>query len=350
MSCGICGDNVVTETCTNPCGISEGVNTADCESLPSQIENFTTHFFGAVEKTEVDGQVQWSLPCELEVGLENNPRQAGEGLACYFLRLFKEGILGAQGPTGEPGEDGDPGRNAYTVTLASFVQPSLGSPYIQVTTAYNPCILVGMTVFIDTSGYYEVTATSTNGDIWLTLTEPLSGAPATITAGKLLVPAGQAGDSIVGPTGPSGPQGPQGTPGESFTASNEFYYADSGTDYRIPLTYAQVTFVTSRPEVTISDGVWLITANIEVLPDPTIAATDEIRVKLRNVSLSADVSGTTRYFCGLDPNRVENAAIAVRYTASASGTTIALFAEMDNPNRAYIAPTGVQITAVKLSD
>lgn len=350
MACGSCGDNVVPTTCTNPCGTSS-INSAACETLPSQIENFTTHFFGSVEKSEVNGTVTWTLPCELEVGLENNPRQTGEGLACYFLRLFREGILGAQGPTGEPGEDGAAGRNAYTVTLASFVQPSLAAPYIQVTTSYNPAILVGMNVFIATSGYYEVTATSVNGDIWLTLLEPLGSAPAVITAGKLVVPSGNSGLSVVGPVGPPGPTGPQGTPGESFTAENQFYFADVGSTYNIPLApYNQVTFVTSQPQVTIGEGTWLIMADIEIRPNVTILSTDKIRVKLRDTSLGADVPGTIRETGGMTVDRIENLSIKVRFTTIIGSTTIALFAEGDNANRAFFLPAGVQITAVKLSD
>jgi hypothetical protein len=69
--------------------------------LPSQIQNFTQQFFGDVVKTEVDGQVIWSLPCDLDIGLPNNQRGAGEGLACYFLRLSEEGIIGLTGPQGE---------------------------------------------------------------------------------------------------------------------------------------------------------------------------------------------------------------------------------------------------------
>lgn len=349
MACYTCGENTVPTTCTSPCSVQAGVNTAACESLPSQIDNFTTHFFGSVEKTEVNGQVQWTLPCELEVGLNNNPRQNGEGLACYFLRLFSEGILGAQGPTGEPGEDGAAGRNAYTVTLASFVQPTLVSPYVQVTTSYNPCILVGMFVFIATSGYYEVTATSVNGDVWLTLVEPLSGAPATITAGKLMVPCGNPGDSIVGPQGPAGPQGPPGTPGVSYTANNEFYYETIGTDYYIPIApWNMVTFVASIPQVTVGEGTWLITANVEIKADASMTSTDGIRIKLRDISLGIDLPGATREVQGLTQDSIVNVSITVRVPFITT-TTVSLYAEGDNPNRAFIEPTGVQITAVKLS-
>src|SRR5579859_7902149 len=64
-------------SCHNPCGHGPD-NRANCETLPSQIENFIKQFFGDVIKTEVNGQVQCSLPCSLDVGLLNNPRGATE--------------------------------------------------------------------------------------------------------------------------------------------------------------------------------------------------------------------------------------------------------------------------------
>lgn len=140
---------------TNPCRTHQH-NTAACESLPSQISNFTAQFFGEVVKTEIDGAVAWSLPCGLETGLPNNPRGSGEGLACYFLRLFEEGIIGLTGPAGIQGTPGCNGFNAYTVTLLSFQQPTLAFPGVQVLTAFNPGILEGSYVFIATSGLYLV--------------------------------------------------------------------------------------------------------------------------------------------------------------------------------------------------
>ena len=138
----------------NPCNTSL-TNTAACESLPSQISNFTAQFFGVVIKTEVDGEVVWTLPCSLDVGLPNNARQPDEGLACYFLRLFEEGIIGLTGPQGETGSAGTNGNNAYTVTLQGFTQPDAGNPNIQVLTAYNPAIMEGSYILIEDSGFYH---------------------------------------------------------------------------------------------------------------------------------------------------------------------------------------------------
>lgn len=217
---------------TNPCRTTH-TNTAACESLPSQISNFVAQLYGAVVKTEIDGVVAWSLPCNLETGFANNPRGFGEGAMCYLLRLIEEGIIGLTGPEGKQGTPGCNGFNAYTVTLLSFEQPTLAFPGVQVLTAFNPGILEGSYVFIATSGLYLVNNADASGLLSLTLQTPVSGASGTITAGKLVVPSGPPGGPMgpqgntgttgatgatgstgaIGPTGSTGPVGPQGPTG-----------------------------------------------------------------------------------------------------------------------------------------
>ena len=89
MSCSCSNPSNSASVCT-PCGFNGTPDPAN-ESLASAVSNFTTQFFGTVTKTLVDGAVTWTLPCDLDAGLEGNPRLAGEGLACYFLRLLEEG-------------------------------------------------------------------------------------------------------------------------------------------------------------------------------------------------------------------------------------------------------------------
>ena len=203
----------------NPCRTSQQ-NTAECESLPSQISNFTAQFFGEIVKTEIDGVVSWSLPCGLDVGLPNNPRGFGEGLACYFLRLFDEGIIGLTGPQGEKGLPGCNGFNAYAVTLQAFVQPAQGEG-VQVLTGFNPSMLSGSYVFIGTSGLYLINNADASGLLSLTLVvQPVSPIGSVIAAGKLVVPSGPPGgpigpQGIQGETGPQGPVGPPGPQGET---------------------------------------------------------------------------------------------------------------------------------------
>jgi hypothetical protein len=318
--------------------------------LPSQIQNFTTQFFGDVIKTEVDGEVEWTLPCNLDVGLPNNPRLAGEGLACMFLRYFNDGILGLTGPDGTPGIAGEDGLNAFTVTLATFTQPTISSPNIQISTYYSGAILPGMYVFIDTSGFFLVTATDGTGTLWLTLTQPLGSAPAAIPAGCLVVPCGHPGTSVTGPQGIPGATGAQGSPGASYTATNEFYYTSGGTTYYIQLASEQVTFVTSMPQVTMTEGWWLITCDCEIIAGAAVAPTDEVSIKLRDVTNAQDLNGSTRRVNNMVDGDVRNVSATVRFQVPSGGATVNLFANADNANVAYLLSTGTVITAVKLSN
>lgn len=179
--------------CNNPCLVRSGTNTAACESLPSQIQNFTDQFFGQVIKTEVNGQVVWSLPCQLDIGLPANPRVAGEGLACYFLRLFRDGIGGLKGDQGNQGDAGTNGHNGYAVVKQSFPHPPPGNPLTQFVIYTNPVIAIGLYVFLPSSGYYQVTDVQPNGVIFATLIRSVASPVSTVPSGTLVIPAGPPG-------------------------------------------------------------------------------------------------------------------------------------------------------------
>lgn len=277
---------------SNPCHCACPTNTAQCETLPSQIENFTKQFFGVVTKTEVNGVVTWSLPCDLDTGLENNPRLPDEGLACYFKRLFEQGIIGLTGPEGDTGDNGEDGNNAYTVTLSSYAQPSGANPNVQVFTAFNPAIFEGLTVFIQTSGYYFVNATDGNGTLFLTLIQATAGAPAVITAGKLVVSTGPQGTGPQGERGIQGETGSQGNPGQSFTVTNGQFHAAPGNDYSTQIIYATVTFGGDSAEVPLpTQGKYALTAVVAFLGKPGIVLGDTLSLKLRDAVLG-DVDGS----------------------------------------------------------
>lgn len=78
MSCSSCG--------CSPC--NEVTCDADNEPLSSALNNFITSFYGSLTKTCVNNNVVWVLPCDLDNGISGYPRVAGEGLACYFIRVF----------------------------------------------------------------------------------------------------------------------------------------------------------------------------------------------------------------------------------------------------------------------
>lgn len=79
MSCSSCGSDPCNEITCDPAN----------EPLSSALNNFITAFFGSLTKTCVNNQVVWVLPCDLDSGITGFPRVSGEGLACYFLRVFE---------------------------------------------------------------------------------------------------------------------------------------------------------------------------------------------------------------------------------------------------------------------
>lgn len=341
--------NSSIESCQNPCCAGPS-NSAACESLPSQIENFTLQFFGTVVKTEVDGIVSWSLPCSLDIGLPNNPRGLDEGLACYFLRLFRDGIIGLTGPPGTPGTAGVNGHNAYTVTLAGFAQPTIASPIVQVVTQFNPAIIPGTYVNIATSGWYLVNETDGNGVLLLTLVKSADGASGFIVAGKLVVPSGFPGASIQGGPGPQGPPGVQGPAGNTFTVTNGFYFAEVGTDFNLPIVYAQVDFVNSAPQVLLpTAGTYLITVVAGIQGEAGIIATDAATLKLRNISLGADVGGSEHLISNIAVDAFGQIVINARVQTDAVNQTIALYGKCSSDARASVVALHTTVSYVKIA-
>ena len=296
-------------SCENPCR-RDPSNTPTCETLPSQIENFTKQFFGEIIKTEIEGRVSWSLPCSLDVGLPANPRGATEPLGCYFLRLFNDGVVGIQGEEGDPGEPGVDGRSAYTLTVHSFDQPPLNNPQIQIRTAFNPVIVSGMVVFIDGSGWYNVDGTTPEGVLFVTLLAAVSNPAAVIFAGALVLPSGSSGLSIQGPPGLPGSKGEKGDPGEQgdqgapglpglpapvsgVTNFNGQYHDDSGTLHTNPnsAAWTAVDFTSSVPEFTLPNaGQYLISATVALQAH---GGGVPVYVRIYNTSQAIPVPGTT---------------------------------------------------------
>jgi len=334
--------------CNNPCGVGPG-NTAACESLPSQIENFTIQFFGEVVKTEVNGVVTWTLPCSLDVGLPANPRGIDEGLACYFLRLFQDGIIGLTGPQGEAGAAGADGHNAYSVTMASFTQPSPGSPLVSVVTAYNPAMVDGLYVFIDGSGWYQILSTDGSGVLYLSLFKAIASPPTTVPAGKLVVPSGVPGASVTGPTGPPGPTGPQGPAGANPTATHGQYNDPAGTNFDLPLTYTAVDFTSSAPQFTfVTAGVYLVTVVASIIANAGFASSDAVTLKLRNTSTNADIPGSIQKILDMNVGQIGQIVINVLVTTDAAGQSVHLFGECSTASKATVIADNTTMTYVRV--
>jgi len=184
-----------------------------CETLQSQLDNFTLQFFGTVTKSDgAPGVVNWELPCGLDIGLTTNPRGFDEGISCYYLRLLRDEIAKLAGPPGTPGLAGAAGYSGYTVTMASFVQPTTASPFV-LRTLFNPVIKENEIVYINQSGWYQVLWIDDVGNLTLSLLQPMLNAPVIIPMARIVVPVGPKGADQTGPVGNLGQPGDKGDPG-----------------------------------------------------------------------------------------------------------------------------------------
>lgn len=90
MSCG-CGSDYGSD------GVYNGVCNTDTpypiisqESVPSIIDNLVTALYGQIEKDVSSGKIVWIIPCDPNNSrsVAGIPRNQGEGLLCYILRVF----------------------------------------------------------------------------------------------------------------------------------------------------------------------------------------------------------------------------------------------------------------------
>jgi hypothetical protein len=60
------------------------------ESVPSLIDNLVNALYGAITKDVSSGKVVWTIPCDPSqtASVLGIPRNTGEGLMCYILRVL----------------------------------------------------------------------------------------------------------------------------------------------------------------------------------------------------------------------------------------------------------------------
>ena len=116
------------------------------ESVPSLISNLTAALYGLISKSVVNGRIIWNIPCDPNstATILNIPRNVGEGLLCYFIRVFQ-----SQSP-------------AYPVTTTPnlILQSTTTSP----TWVNQSTLSVGSATYATTAGSATTatTATTTN--------------------------------------------------------------------------------------------------------------------------------------------------------------------------------------------
>jgi hypothetical protein len=86
------------------CGCSNSTSTAcpevpyptiSPESVPSLIDNLVYALYGTIEKSVSSGRVIWNIPCDptsSPAEVSGIPREEGEGLLCYIIRVLNEDV------------------------------------------------------------------------------------------------------------------------------------------------------------------------------------------------------------------------------------------------------------------
>jgi len=327
--------------CT-PCNTACNQNSAACETLPSALENFIKSFFGVVQRTEVNGKVTWVLPCDLDTGIPGNPRGTDEGLACYFKRLFEDGLVGLEGPQGEKGDTGDSGNNAYTVATSAFNPPANPGGSAQFSIIPSPVVSVGQTIFIPGSGWYVITEVFQSSTIFATLLESIPSPLGVIPPGTLVLPTGPRGLSITGPTGSTGAKGDTGAAGATgatgamgatgatgpagATATNSnATIVGAGADYDMTAAFAKVTFAGTDLEATLATaGTYFLTFSLTILMNSG-GTQRSWSFKLFNSTTALDIPDSTASFRFDDHVLFDNVAVRAIVTTTLPNTVIQLY-------------------------
>jgi len=343
--------NCQGDTCTNvsncsvactPCNTSCNQNSAACETLPSALENFIRSFYGVLQKTEVNGKVTWILPCDLDVGVPGNPKGTDEGLACYFKRLFEEGLVGLIGPQGAKGDTGDIGHNAYTVSTSAFNPPGAAGGTAQFSIIPSPVVSVGQTIFIPGSGWYQITEVFQTSVVFATLLESIPSPLAVIPPGTLVLPTGPRGLTITGPQGLQGPKGDMGAQGPTGATGSPGATGSTGpagavatnanstrtglgADYNLTASYAKVSFAGTDLEVTLpTAGIYLLDASLTVLQNS--GAKRGWSLKFFNSTTAADVPDSQANFLLVEHPDFDNIRLRALVTTSADNQVIQIYA------------------------
>jgi hypothetical protein len=220
------------------------------ESLPSELDNFVLNFFGSVTKVQTEeDRVEWALPCGLDQGLADYRKLEGEGISCYFLRLFQDSIVGLTGDKGEKGDPGANGADGRTTVAEAFTVPPTSAPVVNIKVANGAVLPDNVNIFVESAGWFSVASHSGN-TLSCQLLTAIALEGSYVPVGSLVIPVGPEG--AVGPAGGKGSRGDRGEDGDAGApgAAGE----DGGdANTRTTASYVQPA-VNSTVPVPVADG------------------------------------------------------------------------------------------------
>lgn len=246
MSCN-CNNSTYSNTCCPDTPYPQ----VSPESVPSLISNLVYALYGTINKTVVNGRVVWDIPCDPNNTAEADsiPREEGEGLLCYLIRLFDEYLSGGEflrwGFAGSgqttfslPGAH-QPNRVGYLVYIDGVVQDPLNytisTALPRVLTLSSPLPSGSFLTIVELSS--RAGATGATGPIGSTGATGPRGATGFIGA-----------TGLTGATGVAGSAGPFGGIRWAYTGSNNTTFNILGNTTNNPLAYSvNIDGVTQDP-------------------------------------------------------------------------------------------------------
>jgi hypothetical protein len=90
MSCGCGSDYGSSDGYNGVCDTDTPYPIISHESVPSLIDNLVFALYGQIQKNVSSGKIVWTIPCDPNntESVAGIPRNTGEGLLCYMLRVF----------------------------------------------------------------------------------------------------------------------------------------------------------------------------------------------------------------------------------------------------------------------
>jgi hypothetical protein len=212
-----CGSN--NSTYSNTCCPDVPYPTISAESVPSLIGNLVYALYGTINKTIINGRVVWDIPCDPDntTEVEQIPREEGEGLLCYLLRLFANS-LDSYGQFLRWGFTGS-GQSAFTLTGAyqpdrnaylAYIDGVVQDPISYTISSTLPRVLT-LDTFLPTGSIMTVIELSSKAGA-TGATGP-QGTPGGATGATGVGATGATGVGATGATGPIGGQGATGIQG-----------------------------------------------------------------------------------------------------------------------------------------
>lgn len=214
------------------------------ESVPSLIDNLVYALYGTINKSIVNGRVVWDIPCDPNntAEVDNIPREEGEGLLCYLIRVFNN-TLDVNSPFMRWGFDGNDGStfqlsgasNTYSSAYLVYVDGVVQDPTTYTIAVGFPTTITFTSATVPSGSYLTVVQLQLKGDTGATGPQGTPGGATGATgvqgATGLTGSTGATGlQGVIGLTGATGATGPQGATGVLPTSNFGGYWTHIGNN------------------------------------------------------------------------------------------------------------------------